>query len=80
MSLFIWVQLTGLLAFLSGFAIMLIAAFRTNWRWGIGYLLIPFSTLIFSACNWHRAKHPLLIQILGLVILFAGIYTQTPPN
>lgn len=52
--------------------VLIIRAFQTHILWGLGYLIVPFVSLIFVIMHWDVAKKPFLMSLLTLVILFVG--------
>ena len=52
--------------------VLIIRAFQTHILWGLGYLIVPFVSLIFIVMHWEVAKKPFLMSLLALVILFVG--------
>ena len=52
--------------------VLIIRAFQTHILWGLGYLIVPFVSLIFVIMHWDVAKKPFLMSLLALVILFVG--------
>ena len=60
-----------------GFALMLIgglmcivAAFRQGILWGLGYLFLPFVSLIFLIIHWREAKNGFFVSLAGTAIAF----------
>lgn len=51
---------------------LLIIAFRTSVLWGLGYLLVPFVSLIFVILHWDEAKSPFLRKLLGAGLMVVG--------
>ena len=52
--------------------VLMIRAFQTHILWGLGYIIVPFVSLIFVIMHWDVAKKPFLMSLLALVILFVG--------
>lgn len=52
---------------------VLIRAFQTKWSWGVLVFLIPPLVLLFAARHFPRARGPLAMMGLG-VLLMAGAY------
>jgi hypothetical protein len=70
----------GLLLLFVGFLVMAIAglvlltkAFQASILWGLGYLLVPFVSLIFIAMYWHDTKKPFLYLLGGFVVFLVGM-------
>lgn len=59
--------------------VLIIRAFQTHILWGLGYLIVPFVSLIFVIMHWDVAKKPFLMSLLALVILFVG-NSMLPPG
>lgn len=51
---------------------MLVRGFTESIAWGLGMLLLPFVGLFFLVMHWDKAKHPFLVNIVGIVIMFIG--------
>ena len=62
----------GVIVFIIGGIGTLIAAFKTSILWGLGCLLIAPVSLIFLVLHWDVAKNPFFLQLIGLVLVFAG--------
>jgi len=56
-----------------GGIMFLVVAFRESVLWGVAILFIPFANLVFLVKYWEAAKKAFLIQVLGMLIFFAGI-------
>ncbi len=52
---------------------LLILAFRTSILWGLGYIFIPFVSLIFVIVHWNEAKTPFLRCLLAIPFYVAGV-------
>ena len=60
---------------------LLIEGFKESVLWGIAMLLINVVSLIFVITHWQQAKRPFLLQIVGLVLVVAGVMlTEKPPG
>jgi hypothetical protein len=57
-----------------GTVIFLIVAFRENFFWGLACLLVPIAGVFFLIKNWEETKSPFLIQVVGGLILGAGLF------
>lgn len=62
----------GLIALVYGF-LLLITAFRESILWGLGYLFIPFVSLIFVIVHWEEAKDPFLKGLLCIPFIVVGL-------
>lgn len=51
---------------------MLIEAFGTSVLWGLGYLFVPFVSLIWLVLHWDRGGKPFLISLAGGGLLIVG--------
>jgi len=60
-----------LIAFIFGI-ILLIESFKTSILWGLGYVFVPFVSLVFVIVHWDRAKQPFLRSLLSLPFLVLG--------
>ena len=56
---------------------LLILAFRTSILWGLGYVFVPFVSLIFIALHWEQTKTPFLRGLLSIPF-FIGAAVLTP--
>ena len=53
--------------------ILLIRAFEAGILWGLGYMFIPFISLIFVIVHWEEAKSPFLKGLLAIPFLIVGL-------
>lgn len=65
--------------------ILLVKAFQTSVWWGLGYIFVPFVSLIFVITHWQVAKKPFLMSLisipfigLGMVLMPESAVTQLP--
>ena len=65
--------------------ILLVKAFQTSVWWGLGYIFVPFVSLIFVIAHWQVAKKPFLMSltsipfiVLGMVLMPESAVTQLP--
>jgi hypothetical protein len=65
--------LFGLLVFLAGGLMLLVAAFRVSIWWGIFSILFTPVLLLFVILNWSKAKTAMLVQVIGVVVMIAAI-------
>ena len=67
----------GIIMFVYGI-ILLIQAFKESILWGLGYLFVPFCSLVFIFMHWDKCKTPFLRLLIGLVIYAVGFGLLTP--
>jgi hypothetical protein len=72
MEVLVWI---GMIATAIGGIGILIAAFSTSTRWGLGCLLMPPVSLLFLVFHWDVAKNLFFLQLVGIALFFMG--TQT---
>ncbi|HEY1171463.1 MAG TPA: hypothetical protein VGH19_08855 [Verrucomicrobiae bacterium] len=60
------------IAFIFGIQ-LLILAFRTSILWGLGYIFVPFVSLIFVVVHWDEAKTPFLRGLLCIPFMILGV-------
>jgi hypothetical protein len=53
--------------------VLLIKAFQTSVLWGLGYLFVPFVSLIFVVMYWNDTKKPFLYMLAGLAVFVLGM-------
>ena len=53
--------------------VLLTKAFQTSILWGLGYIFVPFVSLIFVAMYWNDTKKPFLYMLGGVALLIVGI-------
>ncbi len=53
--------------------VLLTKAFQTSTLWGLGYLFVPFVSLIFVVMYWNDTKKPFLYMLGGLAVFIVGI-------
>lgn len=51
---------------------LLITAFQTSILWGLGYMFVPFVSLIFIIVHWADAKKPFLRGLIAIPFLLLG--------
>ena len=56
----------------------LIAAFKESILWGLGCLLLGPVSIVFLIMHWNEAKNPFFLQLIGLAIMFTGLYFFGP--
>jgi F0F1-type ATP synthase assembly protein I len=52
---------------------MIIKAFQVSVWWGLGYLFVPFGSLIFIIAHWQVAKDPFLKSLLAIPFMIAAV-------
>ena len=59
---------------------LLIMAFQKSVLWGLGYIIVPFVSLIFVIVHWSETKTPFLRGLLAIPFMFLGamLMPQTP--
>ena len=72
-------EILGLVCTLAGLVIalifgiqLLIQAFQTSVLWGLGYIFIPFVSLIFVIKYWERTKTPFLRALIAIPFFIVG--------
>jgi len=70
----IYLMVGSVVLILIGYILLLVAAFKENPMWGIAILLFGISSLIFYILHFNKAKLALLLQVIGFVGLFGGIW------
>ncbi len=53
--------------------VLVTKAFQTSLMWGLGYLFVPFVSLIFVFMYWNDTKKPFLYMLGGLAVLIVGV-------
>lgn len=72
----ILIVLGAVVAFI-GELMLLAVAFRKSVWWFLACILLaPVGGLIFLILHWKEGKKPLLITIVGIAILFFGVYVH----
>jgi len=64
--------LIGVLLTLLGNLWIVVLAFRTGLRWGLGCLCFPPVGLVYCALHPREAWKPLVIVVIGLAMFFAN--------
>ncbi|MCJ8328525.1 MAG: hypothetical protein HRT89_03100 [Lentisphaeria bacterium] len=52
---------------------MLLLAFQESILWGLGYMFVPFVSMIFIISFWSETKRPFLIGLCGFLFIFGGV-------
>ena len=68
----------GLIVAIIGGIWFLIVAFQESVLWGLGCLLFSPVSLIFLIMHWDEAGKPFLVQLAGVVPMFAGMMMMGP--
>ncbi|MDR3406502.1 MAG: glutaredoxin domain-containing protein [Chthoniobacter sp.] len=68
----------GLIFFLIGTIVLIGAAFRQSWVWGLIVLFAPFGNLVYTCKYWAEAKSGFLGSIIGLALFVGGMVSA--PN
>ena len=63
----------GLISLVYGI-LLLIAAFKASILWGLGYLFVPFVSLVFVIVHWDEAKDPFLKGLLCIPFIVVGLF------
>jgi hypothetical protein len=53
--------------------ILLVKAFQTSVLWGLGYIFVPFVSLIFVIMYWQETKKPFLYLLAGSAVMAVGL-------
>ena len=67
----------GIVMFVFG-VILLVKAFQTSVLWGLGYVFVPFVSLIFVVLHWQETKKPFLYLLAGSAIMGVGLVLGMP--
>jgi hypothetical protein len=66
--------LVGILVSLICNILILIKAFKESVWWGLGYLFVPFVSLIFVILHWARTWKPFVISAIATVVIVVQAY------
>ena len=69
--------LGGLLMGIAGI-VLLVKAFQVGILWGLGYVFVPFVSLIFVFMYWHDTKKPFFYLLGGFLLVLGGLMLQGP--
>ena len=58
--------------------ILLVKAFQTSILWGLGYLFVPFLSLVFVVMHWQETKKPFLYLLAGSAVMVVGLVLGMP--
>lgn len=64
------VLIGGLLIYLVGCVMLLVAAFSVGVVWGLLCLFLPPAQLLFIVMHWNKAWDALLMQLFGIAMVF----------
>jgi len=64
--------LLGLVIFVVGGFLFLVAAFRESVLWGLACLFVPIVQTFFLIVHWPEARRPFFLQLLAFVMIIAG--------
>lgn len=70
--------INGAVIALVGAIFFLIESFRANVWWGLACLLLFPVQLVFLIRYWGAAKHPFLIQMIGILCILASAIFAGP--
>ena len=65
--------LLGVVIFVVGGFMFLVAAFRESVLWGLACLFIPIVQFFFLIVHWPEAKRPFFLQLLAFVMIIVGV-------
>lgn len=69
----------GLIMLLAG-VLILIKAFQTSVLWGLGYIFVPFVSLIFVILYWQDTKKPFFYLLGGAALFVVGSMLGVPAS
>ena len=72
-------MMLGLLAAFIGGIWLIVVAFQESVVWGLLTLFVGPAGIVFAIMHWERAGKPFLLQIGGLLVMFAGVALSAPP-
>ena len=58
--------------------ILLVKAFQTSVLWGLGYIFVPFVSLVFVILHWQETKKPFLYLLAGSAVMAVGLVLGMP--
>ena len=62
----------GVVIFVVGGFLFLVAAFRESVLWGLACLFVPIVSLFFLIVHWPEARKPFALQLLAFVLIIVG--------
>lgn len=65
---------TGLLAVGIGSLWFIIAWFSVSILWGLACLFIPFVSFVFVFVHWEKARMPILVQMVGILLMVSAFF------
>jgi hypothetical protein len=69
---FILLGIGAIIAVIYGF-VLVVRAFQVSLVWGLGYLFVPFVSLIFIIVYWQVAKAPFLKSLISIPFMLVGM-------
>lgn len=63
----------GAIVMLVGSIMVLIEAFKEHILWGLGFLFVPFVSIVFIVMHWNVSKKGFFIWLAGLPFYAIGI-------
>jgi hypothetical protein len=63
----------GLLIFLAGGLMLLIAAFRVSIWWGLCSIFFMPTLFLFAILNWGKARRAILVQVAGITLIVVAL-------
>lgn len=67
----------GIVMLVAG-VLLLVKAFQTSVLWGLGYIFVPFVSLIFVIMYWQETKKPFLYLLAGSAVMVVGLVLGMP--
>ena len=64
--------LAGLVFFVIGGFLFLVAAFRESVLWGLACLFVPIVSLFFLIVHWPKARKPFFLQLLAFALMIVA--------
>jgi hypothetical protein len=58
--------------------VLLVKAFQESILWGLGYIFVPFVSLIFVVLFWQNTKKPFLYLLGGFAVFMVAILVGPP--
>ncbi len=59
---------------------LLIIAFRQSVWWGLGFLFVPFVSLIFVIMHWEQTSKPFLLYLICIPFFVVGAILTPQPD
>lgn len=67
----------GIVMLIAGL-LLLVKAFQTSVLWGLGYIFVPFVSLVFVIMHWQETKKPFLYLLAGSAVMVVGLVLGAP--